>query len=529
MDSIYSRLEALENHNAELKSDVETKEITNSQSSEELASMKRKNDQYISDIDELKKKMNREEELEEEHKKKQRVIEDLENSKSTLERRNKSLEDELNAKQAELSGLKTTVAEVTASSAGIEAKYKSTQMQLENTREKMIEFQTISTNQAEEIKVFQEKQRAFETERRVLFNTIQELKGNIRVFCRIRPLIGQEIEKNDGEIKHITVGSDKSLDIYKPQDSPNSSGGTKSDQHFNFDFDRVFGHQSTQEEEFDEVSQLVQSAIDGYNVCIFAYGQPGSGKTYTMEGDETGEHLGIIPKTITKIFEETSSLVEKGWKYKMEASFLEIYNEEIRDLLATEKGLKYDIKKANAKTNDIYVTNLKIEDVTDGSENIKILLKRAQKNRAVAATNCNERSSRSHSVFVLKITGKNSFTSESCTGTLNLVDLAGSERLKESGSTGQRLEETKSINGSLSALSKVIMALASNKDGHIPYRDSKLTHLLMNSLGGNSKTLMFVNLSPREDYYNETLNSLRFAKRVNSCQIGTATKKINAV
>ena len=222
MDSIYSRLEALENHNAELKSDVETKEITNSQSSEELASMKRKNDQYISDIDELKKKIkNREEELEEEHKKKQRVIEDLEYSKSTLERRNKSLEDELNAKQAELSGLKTTVAEVTASSAGIEAKYKSTQMQLENTREKMIEFQTISTNQAEEIKVFQEKQRAFETERRVLFNTIQELKGNIRVFCRIRPLIGQEIEKNDGEIKHITVGSDKSLDIYKPQDRYN--------------------------------------------------------------------------------------------------------------------------------------------------------------------------------------------------------------------------------------------------------------------------------------------------------------------
>ena len=132
-------------------------------------------------------------------------------------------------------------------------------------------------------------------------------------------------------------------------------------------------------------------------------------------------------------------------------------------MLATEKGLKYEIKRVNAKSNDIYVSNLKIEDVSDGSENIKVLLKRAQKNRAVAATNCNERSSRSHSVFVLKITGKNSITSESCTGTLNLVDLAGSERLKDSGSTGQRLEETKSINSSLSNLSKVIMALANNK------------------------------------------------------------------
>jgi len=161
--------------------------------------------------------------------------------------------------------------------------------------------------------------------------------------------------------------------------------------------------------------------------------------------------------------------------------------------------------------------------VTEG-KNVENLLRRAKKARAVAATNCNERSSRSHSVFILKIQGSNAKTGESCVGSLNLVDLAGSERLKESGSTGQRLEETKNINTSLSNLSKVILALG-NKDGHIPYRDSKLTHLLMNSLGGNSKTLMFVNLSPREEYFNETLNSLRFAKRVNSCQIGTASKK----
>ena len=146
-----------------------------------------------------------------------------------------------------------------------------------------------------------------------------------------------------------------------------------------------------------------------------------------MEGDETGVQEGIIPKTIKKIFEQTHALEEKSWKYTLSASFLEIYNEEIRDLLALEKGLKYDIKKMDAKSNEIYVTNLKSEDVTCGN-NIQSLLKRAKKNRAVAATNCNERSSRSHSVFMLKIVGKNSITSESCTGTLNLVDLAGSER-----------------------------------------------------------------------------------------------------
>jgi len=523
------RILNLEQEKTTLQTNVEQKSVVVAQNSEELDSQKRQCRQLNEEIDDMRRKMRKmEEETEDERKTNQRKIENLEYTKGTLERQTKSLEDELNAKQAELSGLRTTVAELTSSSAGIEAKLKSTQMQLDSAKDKVSELTVLSTQQAEDISVYEAKQRSYETERRQLHNTIQELKGNIRVFCRIRPLLGDEIEQNGGEIKHILIQDEKSLEITKPLESPTGTGSNKIEK-YDFDFDHVFNQQARQETVFEEVSQLVQSAIDGYNVCIFAYGQTGSGKTFTMEGDETGQHVGIIPRTIEKIFEETNGLIDKGWKYKMEASFLEIYNEEIRDLLATEKGLKYDIKKVNAKSNDIYVTNLKIEDVTDGSENIKVLLKRAQKNRAVAATNCNERSSRSHSIFVLKITGKNSVTSESCTGTLNLVDLAGSERLKDSGSTGQRLEETKSINSSLSNLSKVIMALASNKDGHIPYRDSKLTHFLMNSLGGNSKTLMFVNLSPRESYFNETLNSLRFAKRVNSCQIGTATKKINAV
>lgn len=523
MRNAMNRINALETEKVTLETNVEEKEVVVAQNSEELESQKRRNRDLNEELDNLSRKLKKvEEEHEEDAKKKQRSIDDLEYTKATLERRTKELDDELNTKQAELSGLRTTVAELTASSAGIEAKLKATQMQLDAARESVAELTKLSTNQAEDIKTYQEKQRAYETERRHLHNTIQELKGNIRVFCRIRPLLGPEVDKY-GTVQHITVNDDKSMEINKPVDSP-----TGKNERYNFDFDHVFDAKSTQDNVFDEISQLIQSAIDGYNVCIFAYGQTGSGKTFTMEGDETGEQVGIIPRTIRKIFEETSSLVEKGWKYHLDASFLEIYNEEIRDLLATEKGLKYDIKRVDAKSSDIYVTNIKTEDVTNG-ENINSLLKRAKKNRAVAATNCNERSSRSHSVFMLKIAGKNSITSESCTGTLNLVDLAGSERLKDSGSTGQRLEETKSINSSLSNLSKVIMALANNKDGHIPYRDSKLTHLLMNSLGGNSKTLMFVNISPREDHFHETLNSLRFAKRVNNCQIGTATKKVNGV
>lgn len=463
MKGTMERLAALENQNTVLQTNVQEKEVVVAQNTEELDNANRKNKELAFSVEELEAKLKQSQDSHlEETRKSQRTIEDLEYSKSSLERRAKALEDELNAKQAELSGLRTTVAELTSSSAGIEAKLKATQMQLDAARETVAELQKLSTDQAEDIRVFQEKQRAYETERRQLHNTIQELKGNIRVFCRIRPLLGQEVDKCDGQIKHIAVTDEKSLEIFKPSESPNSSNGAKSSEHFNFEFDHVFGHAATQDQVFEEVSQLVQSAIDGYNVCIFAYGQTGSGKTYTMEGDETGEQVGIIPRTITKIFEETKGLEDKGWKYKLEASFLEIYNEEIRDLLATEKGLKYEIKRVDAKTQDIYVSNLKVEDVMT-EQNIVHLLKRAQKNRAVAATNCNERSSRSHSVFMLKIVGKNSITSENCTGTLNLVDLAGSERLKDSGSTGQRLEETKNINSSLSNLSKVIMALANHK------------------------------------------------------------------
>ena len=450
-----SRLSALENQNTELKTNVEEKDVVVMQNSEELESQKKKNTVLTSSIEELQAKLKRNEaEFEENIKKKMREIEDLEYTKGSLERKNKSLEDELTAKQTEISGLRNTVAEMSA----LSTQLKTTQIQLESARQSITELQQLSSNQAEEIQAYQEKQRSYETERRQLHNTIQELKGNIRVFCRIRPLLGVEIEKF-GQISHIALEGDKNLEITKPM---SISPGNSKIEKFNFEFDHVFDHKTTQEDVFDEVSQLIQSAIDGYNVCIFAYGQTGSGKTFTMEGDETGEHVGIIPKTIHKIFNETRGLVDKGWKYSMEASFLEIYNEEIRDLLATEKGLKYEIKKVDTKSTDIYVTNLKIEDVSSG-ENISSLLKRAKKNRAVAATNCNERSSRSHSVFMLKIIGKNAITSESCTGTLNLVDLAGSERLKDSGSTGQRLEETKSINSSLSNLSKVIMALANNK------------------------------------------------------------------
>ncbi|XP_063613676.1 carboxy-terminal kinesin 2-like isoform X1 [Penaeus indicus] len=461
------------------------------------------------------------------------TIQDLEFNKATLERQIKTLESELSARQDELAGLKSTVSHLTSAHAGIEAQLSSTKIMLDDRSKRVSELESQVAIQKDTIEDMEKKLREGENVRRKLHNTVLELKGNIRVFCRVRPLLGEEIKGNGDSdvIHHISFVDEKTLELCKGGD-PNSStmsglkgrgGGA-----IEFSYDRVFNPTSTQAEVFEEISQLAQSALDGYNVCVFAYGQTGSGKTFTMEGMHGDEALeGMIPRTVKHIFKTLKDLEDKGWTYKVEASFLEIYNETIRDLLATPKeakNLTYDVKLVDSKKNDSFVTNLKVVEV-ENEGRVHHLLTLAQQQRAVAATNMNERSSRSHSVFRLKLTGHNSKTLESCEGNLNLVDLAGSERLKESGSEGARLTETQNINKSLSNLGNVIMALG-QKQNHIPYRNSKLTHLLQNSLGGNSKTLMFVNVSPLEMCFSETLNSLRFATKVNQCHIGTATKQI---
>jgi kinesin family member C1 len=263
---------------------------------------------------------------------------------------------------------------------------------------------------------------------------------------------------------------------------------------------------------FEEISQLVQSALDGYNVCIFAYGQTGSGKTYTMSSPRDG----MIPQAVHQIYSVAESLKEKGWQYTMEGSFLEIYNENINDLLGRPEEMdrkkheiKHDTTRGKTSVTDLTAVNL------DSSATVAALLDRASGNRSVAATKANERSSRSHSVFILKLAGHNAATGERSEGVLNLIDLAGSERLAHSQSQGDRLKETQAINKSLSCLGDVIYALGSAKEGgHVPYRNSKLTYLLQYSLGGNSKTLMFVNVSPLKQHLSETLCSLRFATKV---------------
>lgn len=366
-----------------------------------------------------------------------------------------------------------------------------------------------------------DKLRKEETLRRKLHNQIQELKGNIRVFCRVRPLLRNEPAQSAANINFPDIDEDgKEISLQGPEEK--NSFGTVTTKNHAFSFDHVFSPSSQNPEVFDEISQLVQSALDGYNVCIFCYGQTGSGKTHTMSSDD-----GMIPRAVHQIYSTASELEEKGWKYTMEGNFVEVYNENLNDLLG--KAEELDKKKLEIR-HDMQKSQTTITNITtvtlDSPSRVETMLRQADTNRSVAATRANERSSRSHSVFILKLIGENSVTGERSEGTLNLVDLAGSERLSHSQATGDRLKETQSINRSLSCLGDVIGALGQGKEGgHIPYRNSKLTYLLQFSLGGNSKTLMFVMVSPRQEHFNETVTSLRFATKVHNTHIGTARKQ----
>ncbi|XP_016065791.1 PREDICTED: kinesin-like protein KIF13B, partial [Miniopterus natalensis] len=263
---------------------------------------------------------------------------------------------------------------------------------------------------------------------------------------------------------------------------------------------------------------ILQNAFDGYNACIFAYGQTGSGKSYTMMG--TADQPGLIPRLCSGLFERTQKEENEEQTFKVEVSYMEIYNEKVRDLL-DPKGSRQTLKVREHSVLGPYVDGLSKLAVTSYKD-IESLMSEGNKSRTVAATNMNEESSRSHAVFKITLTHTlydvKSGTSGEKVGKLSLVDLAGSERATKTGAAGDRLKEGSNINKSLTTLGLVISALADqsagkNKNKFVPYRDSVLTWLLKDSLGGNSKTAMVATVSPAADNYDETLSTLRYADR----------------
>jgi kinesin family member 5 len=279
----------------------------------------------------------------------------------------------------------------------------------------------------------------------------------------------------------------------------------------NYTFDRVFGMDSRQHEVFDySIRSTVDDILNGYNGTVFAYGQTGAGKSYTMMGADIfdEESKGIIPRIVEQIF--ASIMASPGhMEYTVRVSYMEIYMERIRDLLAPQND---NLPVHEEKNKGVYVKGL-LEVYVSSVDEVYEVMRRGGQARAVAATNMNQESSRSHSIFVITITQKNMDTGTAKSGQLFLVDLAGSEKVGKTGASGQTLEEAKKINKSLSALGMVINALTDGKSTHIPYRDSKLTRILQESLGGNSRTTLIINCSPSSYNDAETVSTLRFGVR----------------
>ncbi|KAK4374008.1 hypothetical protein RND71_004685 [Anisodus tanguticus] len=351
-------------------------------------------------------------------------------------------------------------------------------------------------------------------ERKELYNKVLDLKGNIRVFCRCRPLNAEE----------TAAGASMAIDFEAAKNGElavKSNGTSKK----TFKFDAIFSPQADQAEVFEDTAPLATSVLDGYNVCIFAYGQTGTGKTFTMEGTE--ESRGVNYRTLEELFhiiEERNNAVH----YEISVSVLEVYNEQIRDLLVS--GSQQGVKRLEIKQDGEgmhHVPGL-VEAHVNNMNEVWEALRTGSNARAVGSTNANEHSSRSHCIHCVMVKGENLLNGECTRSKLWLIDLAGSERIAKTEVQGERLKETQNINRSLSALGDVIASLAT-KSPHIPFRNSKLTHLLQDSLGGNSKTLMFVQISPNENDLSETLCSLNFASRVRGIELGPAKKQVDSM
>jgi kinesin family protein C1 len=374
--------------------------------------------------------------------------------------------------------------------------------------------------------------------RRSLHNKVIQLSGNIRVFVRVRPSIPSEeataktakspfsfpsvFDQNTTassitSTSTVNVGDDLTKRFIVATEPTKDRGGlSQRRKKLKFGFDNVFTPTNTQDDVWEATEPLVQSAVDGYNTCVFAYGQTGSGKTYTMLG--TSANKGIVTQAVKKLFGAKHMLegTSQGQTtVEISVELLEVYNEQIRDLVSTKECDGSGAKKLNISLNSNEALGNTVH-VATSEEEVSDILAIAQKRRCVKATKSNEESSRSHLIFTMNFIVRSS--SGERRSKLHICDLAGSERLSKSQAVGSTLKETQHINKSLSTLSNVIEKLQ-QKSSHVPFRESKLTYLLRNSLGGDSKTLAIVCCNPLTEHFQETTCSLRFAQKLNKVEL----------
>ncbi|XP_070261780.1 kinesin-like protein KIF13A isoform X8 [Myotis yumanensis] len=343
----------------------------------------------------------------------------------------------------------------------------------------------------------------------------------VKVAVRVRPMNRRELELNT----KCVVEMEGNQTVLHPPPSNTKQGDRKPPKVFAFDYcfwsmdESNTAKYAGQEVVFKCLGEgILEKAFQGYNACIFAYGQTGSGKSFSMMGN--AEQLGLIPRLCCALFKRISLEQNESQTFKVEVSYMEIYNEKVRDLL-DPKGSRQSLKVREHKVLGPYVDGLSQLAVTS-FEDIESLMSEGNKSRTVAATNMNEESSRSHAVFNIIVTQTlydlQSGNSGEKVSKVSLVDLAGSERVSKTGAAGERLKEGSNINKSLTTLGLVISSLADQaagkgKNKFVPYRDSVLTWLLKDNLGGNSQTSMIATISPAADNYEETLSTLRYADR----------------
>ena len=359
-----------------------------------------------------------------------------------------------------------------------------------------------------------------------------ELRGNIRVFLRVRPLSRRE--RDDGETAALVPHGGLEARLSRP-----SLSGSRS-----FAMDAVFGPDASQSDVFEEVAPLIRSAMDGYDACIFAYGQTGSGKTHTMEGTE--EDRGVTFRAMSALFREAERAREAdGVSYAFWVTMLEVYQDKVRDLLALDPSDPKPHEVRRGPDGAARVENLERVAVTSSMDVMRVM-RRGAATRKTGRTDANERSSRSHLVFTVEVEGRDDRKGETTKSRLNLVDLAGSERLSKTNATGERLAEAQHINKSLSALGNCMAALAAKQKarkragggdgrgggsgggGHVPFRDCKLTHILSPCLSGEGKTLMFVHAGPAGRDASESQCTLEFGSRVRAVELGQARRHAEA-
>lgn len=420
--------------------------------------------------------------------------------------------------QAELTSLQQELLGIREYMLNLQQQYISGDPATQQTNNNILNLVKNVLNQQQDQMAFLKKRYEEEVKlRKTIFNQLQDLKGNIRVLARVRPINQREI-KDQGDLPDAIVVppmTDNQMVLQQ------SVGGRVTQ--VPFEFERVFGPASTQENVFEEVKELISSCLDGYNVSLLAYGQTGSGKSHSMLG-YPGQP-GINPRALEMIFTHIQNTAQEI-EWTMSLTIIEIYNDKIHDLLRTTATAE-PLKIAQNPDGTNYLVGVNTVSVSS-TQDVDDWFNKGTKNRRVSKTDMNDASSRSHFIMTLYVHGKNKINGQLIKSRLNIVDLAGSERVSRSGVTGDALKEAQNINASLSCLGNVIAARA-NKQGHVPYRNSALTHVLQDSLDKNGKTMMIICCSPAADSAGETLCSLRFGERAAKVEMGKAVKNQWAV